>query len=74
MAFIRIKKIKGYHYYYLVKSKWDPVKRRSTQQTIKYLGNAKNISINDIPEEYRNNPRVLSLLTLISDIAKKNHM
>lgn len=74
MAFIRIKKIKGYHYYYLVKSQWDPVKRRSTQQTIKYLGNAKNISINDIPEEYRNNPRVLSLLILISDIAKKNHM
>ena len=71
MAFIRIKKIKGYDYYYLVRSQWDPVKKRSTQHIIKYLGNAENIGIKDIPEEHRDNPRVLSLLALISTIQKE---
>jgi MerR family transcriptional regulator, light-induced transcriptional regulator len=71
MAFIRIKKIKGYDYYYLVRSQWDPIKKRSTQHIIKYLGNAENINIKDIPEEYRNDPRVLSLLALSSTVKKE---
>lgn len=72
MAFIRTKKIKGHDYYYLVENQWDPVKKKSTQQVIKYLGNVKNFSINDIPEEHRNNPRILSLLDLSSNIEKEN--
>jgi MerR family transcriptional regulator, light-induced transcriptional regulator len=71
MAFIRIKKIKGYDYYYLVRSQWDPVKKRSTQHIIKYLGNAENINIKDIPEEHRDNPKVLSLLVLFNDSEEK---
>lgn len=71
MAFIRTKKIKGNDYYYLVKNQWDPVKKKSTQQIIKYLGNVKNFNINDIPEEHRNNPRILSLLALSSNMEKK---
>lgn len=71
MAFIRIKKIKGYDYYYLVRSQWDPVKKRSTQHIIKYLGNAENINIKDIPEEHRDNPKVLSFLALSSTIQKE---
>lgn len=71
MVFIRIKKINGYDYYYLVRSQWDPVKKRSTQHIIKYLGNAKNINIKDIPEEHRDNPRVLSLLSLSSKNRKE---
>ena len=71
MAFIRTKKINGNDYYYLVKNQWDPVKKKSTQQIIKYLGNVKNFNINDIPEEHRNNPRILSLLALSSNMEKK---
>lgn len=74
MAFIRTKKIKGHDYYYLVENQWDPVKKRSTQQVIKYLGNIKNFSINDIPEEHRNNPKILYLLDLSSKIEKKNKL
>lgn len=70
MAFIRTKKIKGHEYYYLVENQWDPVKKRSAQQVIKYLGNVKNIHINDIPEKHRNNPRILSLLALSSNMEK----
>jgi len=45
MAFILTKKIKGHDYYYLVKNQWDPVKKKSTQQIIKYIGNVKNFNI-----------------------------
>lgn len=73
MVFIRTKKIKGHDYYYLVKNQWDPVKKKSTQQIIKYLGNVKNFNINDIPEEHRNNPRILSLLALSSKMEKERN-
>jgi hypothetical protein len=45
MALILTKKIKGHDYYYLVKNQWDPVKKKSTQQIIKYTGNVKNFNI-----------------------------
>jgi MerR family transcriptional regulator, light-induced transcriptional regulator len=60
MAYIRIKTIKNIDYLYLVKSKWDPFRKTSTQQTIKYLGKASDITLESIPQEYRNNPRILS--------------
>ena len=62
MVFIRVKKVKGLDYYYLVKSQWDPKSKRSTQHTIKYLGNPSNFTIDDIPLEYRTNPKVVSML------------
>ncbi len=48
-------------YFYLVKSQWDPKRKKSLQHTIKYLGNAFNFTIKDIPLEYRNNPKILSM-------------
>jgi MerR family transcriptional regulator, light-induced transcriptional regulator len=62
MAYIRIKTVKNIDYLYLVKSKWDPLLKTSTQQTIKYLGKASNITLESIPHEYRENPRILSTI------------
>ena len=45
MVLILTKKIKGHDYYYLVKNQWDPVKKKSTQQIIKYIRNVKNFNI-----------------------------
>jgi len=66
MAFIRVKKVKGFDYYYLVKSQWDSKKKISTQHTIKYLGKAADVTIDSIPLEYKNNPRILSLIASVS--------
>jgi MerR family transcriptional regulator, light-induced transcriptional regulator len=66
MVFIRVKKVKGFDYYYLVKSQWDSKKKISTQHTIKYLGKAADVTIDSIPLEYKNNPRILSLIASVS--------
>ncbi len=60
MAFIRIKTIKNIDYLYLVQSKWDSHRKTSTQETIKYLGKASDVTIESIPQEYKSNPRILS--------------
>ncbi len=60
MAFIRVKTVKNVDYLYLVQSKWDSNRKTCTQQTIKYLGKASDLSLGNIPQEYRNNPRILS--------------
>ena len=72
MAYIRVKKVKGLEYYYLVKSQWDPIRKVSNQQTIKYLGKASDVTINDVPFEYRNNPKILSTLAQIQKNDLKN--
>ena len=64
MVFIRIKTVKDIDYLYLVESKWDPSRKTSTQKTIKYLGKASDINIEDIPIEYRNSPQILSKINL----------
>lgn len=53
MAFIRIKKIKGNEYAYLVESRWNPEKKASRQRTIKYLGPATEVVLEDVPSQYR---------------------
>lgn len=63
MVYIRSKKIKGESYLYLVKSIWDKEKNTSRQELIKYLGNASDVTSNDIPIDYRNNPKILSFLS-----------
>ena len=72
MVFIRVKKVKGLDYYYLIKSKWDRDRKKSKQQIIKYLGNVHNFTIEDIPLEYRNNPNILSKLLLKLKSDRKN--
>ena len=49
-------------YLYLVKSEWDKVKKTSKQKTIKYLGDSKTVSRDDIPVEYRNEPKINAYL------------
>jgi MerR family transcriptional regulator, light-induced transcriptional regulator len=63
LVYIRSKAVKGISYAYLVKSEWDKRRGLSVQHTIKYLGRPENIAINDIPEEYRNDPKILSFLS-----------
>src|ERR671926_51582 len=66
MVYIRNKKVKGIDYAYLVQSVWDPKRNVSRQHTIKYLGNASQITIDDIPEEYRNDTKILAFVSAFS--------
>ena len=62
MVYIRSKKVKGDQYLYLVKSVWDSKKKTSKQEIVKYLGKASEVIKDDIPVEYRENPKILSVL------------
>jgi methanogenic corrinoid protein MtbC1 len=44
----------------------------SRQQTIKYLGNASRITIEDIPEEYRSDSKILAFISAFSSYDEKN--
>ena len=50
-------------YLYLVKSVWDSKKNTSKQQIVKYLGKASEVIKEDIPLEFRNNVKILSVLS-----------
>ena len=62
MVYIRAKKVKGVQYLYLVKSTWDAKNKTSKQEIVKYLGKAIDVVRDDIPVEYRDNPKILSVL------------
>ena len=62
MVYIRAKKVKSDQYLYLVKSVWDSKKNTSRQEIVKYLGKASEVIKDDIPVEYQNNPKILSVL------------
>ena len=62
MAYIRAKKIKSEGYLYLVKSVWDSEKNTSKLEIIKYLGKASQVVRDDLPDEYKNDPKILSVL------------
>jgi MerR family transcriptional regulator, light-induced transcriptional regulator len=66
MVYIRNKKVKGIDYAYLVQSVWDPKRNISRQHTIKYLGKASQITIDDIPEEYRDDTKILAFVSAFS--------
>jgi MerR family transcriptional regulator, light-induced transcriptional regulator len=66
MVYIRNKKVKGIDYAYLVQSVWDPKRNISSQHTIKYLGKASQITIDDIPEEYRSDRKILAFVSVFS--------
>ena len=63
MVYIRTKKVKGENYLYLVRSKWDAKKRTSRQEIIKYLGNAQAVTPEDIPNDYREDPKITAFLS-----------
>ena len=62
MVYIRAKKVKGDQYLYLVKSVWDAKRGTSKQEIVKYLGKSSEVIKDDIPLEYRDNPKILSTL------------
>jgi len=66
MVYIRNKKVKGTDYAYLVQSVWDPKRNISRQSTIKYLGKASEVTIEDIPEEYRDDTKILAFVSAFS--------
>lgn len=72
MVYIRSKKVKGIDYAYLVKSEWDKRIKTSRQITIRYLGRASNVQLQDVPEAYRSDPKIISFLSKYSrnDIKK----
>ena len=63
MVYLRSKIVKNESYSYLVKSKWDSKRKTSEQQTIKYLGKTSDVTLEDIPDEYRNDSSILSFLS-----------
>ncbi|MCV0392411.1 MAG: cobalamin B12-binding domain-containing protein [Nitrosopumilus sp.] len=73
MVYIRAKKVKSDQYLYLVKSVWDSKKSTSKQEILKYLGKASEVVKDDIPEDYRDDPRILSILASYNpkDIKKR---
>jgi len=73
MVYIRAKKVKSDQYLYLVKSVWDSKKSTSKQEIVKYLGKASDVVKDDIPEEYRNDAKILSVLASYNpqDIKKR---
>ncbi len=73
MVYIRAKKVKSDLYLYLVKSIWDSKRSTSKQEIIKYLGKADNVVKDDIPEEFRNDAKILSVLASYNpkDIQKR---
>ena len=73
MVYIRAKKVKGDQYLYLVKSVWDPKKATSRQEILKYLGKADDVSIEDVPIDYRSDAKIAAYLSLhAGDNIKKN--
>jgi MerR family transcriptional regulator, light-induced transcriptional regulator len=68
MVYIRNKRVKGIDYAYLVQSVWDPKRNTSRQQTIKYLGNASQVTIEDVPQEYRNDSKILTFISAFSSL------
>ena len=62
MVYIRAKKVKSDNYLYLVKSVWNSKKNTSKQEIVKYLGKASEVVKDDIPIDYRNDPKILAVL------------
>jgi methanogenic corrinoid protein MtbC1 len=73
VVYLRAKKVKSDQYLYLVKSVWDSKRNTSKQEIVKYLGKAENILRDDIPVDYRNDPKILSGLAKYNpkDIKKR---
>lgn len=76
MVYLRTKTVKGEKYLYLVRSVWDSKKNTSRQETIKYLGKSSEVTREDIPIQYRNDPKVISFLASdeVMDLDKRDEM
>ena len=72
MVYLRKKKVKGVDYLYLVKSVWDKERKTSKQITIKYLGESRSVTRDDIPVEFRDDPKINSFLLENTPKDRKN--
>jgi len=72
MVYLRKKKVKGMDYLYLVKSIWDKERKTSRQVTVKYLGESTSVTRNDIPTEFRDDPKINSFLLENTPKDRKN--
>ena len=72
MVYLRKKKVKGVDYLYLVKSVWDKKRKTARQITIKYLGESKSVTRDDIPIEFRDDPKINSFLLENTPKDRKN--
>ena len=62
LVYLRKKNVKGVDYLYLVKSIWDKKRKTSRQITVKYLGESTSVTRDDIPIEFRDDPKIISFL------------
>jgi MerR family transcriptional regulator, light-induced transcriptional regulator len=74
LVYIRNKQVKGINYAYLVQSVWDSHRNMSRQKIIKYLGNASRVTIEDIPEEYKSDSKIIAFITAFSSYQEKNRI
>lgn len=76
MVYIRAKVVKGERYLYLVRSVWNPKKSTSRQETVKYLGRASEVTKDDVPKEYRDDPKIITYLSSMdsSSLAEKEEL
>lgn len=58
MAFIRVKSRRGRRYAYLVESRWEPGATSPRQRVLRYLGPEDRVTIDDVPEDMRDEPAV----------------
>ena len=72
--YIRKKKVKGMDYLYLVKSIWDKERKTSKQITIKYLGESTSVTRDDIPQEFRDDPKFNAFLLENTSNDRKNRV
>ena len=72
MVYLRKKKVKGMDYLYLVKSIWNKEKKTSRQITVKYLGESTHVTRDDIPIEFRDDPKINSFLLENTPKDRKN--
>lgn len=63
MAYIREKTVKGEKYLYLVKSIWNSERQTSQQEIVKYLGKTSKVKKEDVPEEYRDSPKIIKFFS-----------
>jgi MerR family transcriptional regulator, light-induced transcriptional regulator len=71
LVFIRDKKVKGHSYAYLVKNTWDNSNGKVKQKIIKYLGRSSKVTLKDIPEDFQEDPNILSFIACHSSNAEK---
>ena len=72
MVYLRKKKVKGMDYLYLVRSVWNREKKTSRQVTVKYLGESTSVTRDDIPIEFRDDPKINSFLLENTPKDRKN--